>query len=96
MPKTQRKNNEYSFQHSKERFFERYSQNLTEKDYINLTNSCRNSVKNKNFLKKEKNCDQYIIELQFNNSPVLAVFDSVRDTITTFIPYNKNKMKNKR
>ncbi len=91
MPKTNR-NNDYSKEHSRQRFLERYGKTINDKQYDQIVNTVRkmisenNNIKGKN--KMSKTNMQYVVSLIFEDQDILAVFETERNTVTTFLPKN--------
>lgn len=89
MPKTNRDNN-YSKEHSQQRFFERYGKIINDKEYELMVNSVRKMIDNniniRSKNKASKTNTQYVIQTKIENQDILAVFETERNTITTFLP----------
>jgi len=96
---------EYSYQHSKDRYKERYDSDLTLEFYIKLNKNVKYYLNDKKiddeFIKletisKEKNNtgDQYVIKIiTKTNNTIFVVYEIKRDCITTFLPPNNIKIK---
>lgn len=86
------RDNEYSVQHSIERFQERYNTTLTTKQYYDLCNMVREMVQNNQNItgieitSRKPLIKQWILRFNWNNMEIIPVFESKRDCITTFLP----------
>ncbi len=100
MPKTQ-KDNEYSFDHSVQRFKERYNRELVLKNYQNWCKNAKDAISGKTIddmtiLSKQKvnnTNTSYVIHYKLlidahDKLPtdMYFVYETERDTITTFLP----------
>jgi len=89
MPKTYKDIN-YSLMHSLQRFEERYNQKISINQYYNLVKQARTFIaQNKNIKSKSvvSNLNvQYVITMELDNKEIWVVFETERDTITTFLP----------
>jgi hypothetical protein len=92
MPKTI-KDTMYSFNHSVQRFKERYDKDLTLKQYNlwndSIKNVCNDNKSNENIkiiskTKVNNNNTSYTVQLIKEN--IYMVFETERNTITTFLP----------
>jgi hypothetical protein len=86
---------EYSFNHTKDRFKERYDIDISRNDYDHLCDIIRNSINNVDFVcmsditvEEHKNDTQYIINtpFKFKGENVRIVWSVIRDCITTALP----------
>jgi len=99
MPKTLRDNN-YSFDHSVQRFKERYDKELTLKDYQFWCKCAKELINGKVFddmiiLSAQKASStnmSYVIYYKLSYD-LYFVYETERDTITTFLPPNSIKSK---
>lgn len=100
MPKTKKDNN-YSFDHSVQRFKERYDRELTLKNYQNWCKNAKDVINGKTIddmiiISKQKVNDMntsYVIHYKLlidihdkSHTDIYFVYETERDTITTFLP----------
>lgn len=81
----------YSVAHSIQRFEERYHKKLTISEYKDLVKIVRLSILSNNGItsKKQvsKNNIQYVINIKYKGTDIIATYETERDTITTFLPF---------
>lgn len=82
--KTNRKNPGYSFQHTKERMWERHQLLLSQSNYESLCDRIR-SGKGKTISDEPQN-RQKVVELNYCGAPLRFVWSEERDCITTVLP----------
>jgi hypothetical protein len=85
------KNIEYSFNHTKDRFKERYGIDISRNDYDHLCDIIRNSREGlPKIVEKQKHDTQEIIDLPFmfkNKNNIRIVWSVVKDYVTTALPH---------
>lgn len=96
MSKKPDKNILYSLEHSLQRFEERYCSLIQPDDYHKLVTIVREMVNEyKNVVSVEKGSsgqDIYVLQFTFQGQTVKPTFDTARDTITTFLPLEKERV----
>lgn len=86
----------YSVIHSLQRFEERYCKTLTVDQYKILVKLVRDAIKENTFVTAVKKISdsntQYVVNLEFQDINVIATYETERNTITTFLPNQREKI----
>lgn len=86
---------EYSFNHTKDRFKERYDIDISKNDYDHLCDITRNNFQYIDFVsvEKQKHDTQYVIDLpsKFKGKNIRIVWSIARDCVTTVLPEENRK-----
>ena len=91
MPRTVRDKN-YSEQHARQRYAERYGTELTSAQYKRLCTLVKKklqqqeSVIGHELTQKNPLIEQWVFRFQYDNIEIIPVYETDRDCITTFLP----------